>query len=344
MRIGVRFLLLSAISALSLFAQAPEITAVVNGFSFKSHISPGVLASIFGSNLSGNNLEVTVKGQSCPVTYTSASQLNIQVPWEVSTGAGSVIVKHDNLTSKPFKVTVSEYSPALASADGSGSGIGIFYTANSKLITTTNPANAGDTLVTYAVGLGATNPAIATGETTPNPPPLYVTLVAPAITVGGKSATIFFSGLAPGVLATDQLNFSLATDTTVGTDTVTLTAGSSSSSAITIPIGCLDNTAGVMVTQGPLENPSANKYTQKVTIQNTSGKRLQTKGSLVLTGLTASAQLTNGGGKSCPSSDGAPYKSFTFTGAGTAQTATVTLDFTDTSTGTIAYGQRVLTK
>lgn len=344
MRIGVRFLLPTAVSALSVFAQAPKITAVDNGFSFKSHISPGVLASIFGSDLSGSNLEVTVQGQSCPVTYSSASQLNIQVPWDVSTGAGSVIVTHDNLTSKPFKVMVSEYSPALASLDGSGSGIGEFFTPNGKLITTTNPANAGDTLVTFAVGLGATNPSIATGETTPNPPPFYVTVVSPAITVGGKAAKILFSGLAPGELAIDQLNFALATDTTVGTDTVTLTAGSSSSSAITIPIACLDSTAGVSVTEGPLENPSANKYTQKVTIQNTSGKRLAAKGSLILTSLTSSAQLTNGGGKSCPSSDGSPYKSFTFTGTDAAQTATVTLDFTDSSTGTITYGQRVLTK
>jgi hypothetical protein len=54
--------------------------------------------------------------------------------------------------------------------------------------------------------------------------------------------------------------------------------------------------------------------------------------------------LTNGGGTSCPSSDGSPYKSFTLEGSGTAQTATFTLDFTDTTTGTITYGQRVLSK
>lgn len=344
MKNAVVFLLLCAALVVSLSAQTPTITGVDNGFSFKGQISPGVLASIFGSNLTGNNLGVTVKGQTCPVIYSSAGQLNIQVPWDVAAGKGSVVVKHDGLSSAPFSVTVTPYSPALLSSNGTGSGLGDFY-SGSNLISATNPANAGDTLVTYAVGLGATNPAIATGETTPNPPPYYYTLITPSITVAGKGAAILFSGLAPGALAVDQLNFTLSTSTTVGTaETVTLTAGSYASSVITIPIGCLDSTAGVTVTLGTLNHPSAHKYTQKVTIQNTSGKRLQTKGSLILTALTSSAQLTNGGGTSCPSSDGSPYKSFTFTGTGTAQTASMTLDFTDASTGSITYGQRVLTQ
>ncbi len=336
-------LLLSAASIVSALAQTPAITAVENGFSFKSTISPGVLASVFGSNLSGSNLQVTLNGLSCPVTFSSASQLNIQVPWEVAAGSGQFVVTHDSLTSAPFTTTVSKYSPALVSSSGAGSGEGIFY-SGSHQITTTNPANAGDVLVTYAVGLGATTPAIATGEITPNPPPLYTTLVNPSITVGKKAATLLFSGLAPLVLATDQINLTLSPSTPVGAETVTLKIGSAASSLITIPIGCQQIDTSVSVALGPLNNPSAGKYTQKVTITNTSGKQLPAKGSLVLTSLTSSAQLTNGGGASCPSSDGSPYRSFTFTGTGSAQTATLTLDFSDSSTGNITYGQRVLDK
>jgi uncharacterized protein (TIGR03437 family) len=334
----------SMVSAVPAFAQAPTVTAVDNGFSFTSQLSPGVLASVFGSNLSGGSLTVTLNGLPCPVTFSNSSQINIQVPWEAVPGPGHVVVTHDGLHSAPFAVTISKYSPAISSANGTGGGEGIFY-SGANLITTTNPANAGDVLVTYAVGLGATTPSIATGVITPNPPPLYTTLILPSITAGKKATTIDFSGLAPAVLAIDQINLTLAPNTPVGTaQSVVLKAGSVSTSLITIPIGCLDVTTGVSVSLGPLTNPSSGKYTQKVTIQNTSGARMQTQGSLILTALTSSAQLTNGGGASCPSSDGSPYKSFTFTGSGTAQTATVTLNFTDTATGTITYGQRVLAK
>ena len=324
-------------------APAQVIGGVVNEFSYGPALSPGVLASVFGSDLSGNNLLVKLDGVDCPVSYSSASQLNIQIPWEAKKGAGKVVVSHDGARSAPFDVTISTYSPALPSLDATGTGPGLFY-SGSKQITATNPANGGDVLTTIAIGLGATTPSIATGETTPNPPPFYFTIVTPVIEAGGRKATVFFSGLEPGAVGIDQLNLTLAPDTPVGTDNFTVKAGTVTSNAVTIPIGCLDSTAGVSATLGPLENPSANKYTQKVTIQNTSGKRLNAKGSLVLTGLTASAQLTNGGGASCPSSDGSPYKSFAFTGAGAAQSATVTLDFTDSSTGAITYGQRVLTK
>jgi uncharacterized protein (TIGR03437 family) len=344
MKIRVRLPLLLAASILSLFAQKPTITGVDNGFSFKSAISPGVLASIFGSNLSGNNLEVTIGGLQCPVTYSSASQLNIQIPWEVATGKRSVVVEHDSLSSTPFAVTVTQYSPALVSDDGSGSGLGEFFTPNGTLITTTNLANAGDTLTTYAIGLGDTTPASTTGVDTPAPPPLYTTLATPAIVVGGESAALLFSGMAPGALATVQLNFTLATNTPVGTETVAVTVGTASTRLITIPIGCEDVTTGVSVSKGPLKKVSEGKYSQKVTITNTSGKQLAAKGSMVLSALTSTATLTNGGGASCPSSDGSPFKSFSFTGTGDAQTATFALDFTDTSTGTITYGQRVLDK
>jgi uncharacterized protein (TIGR03437 family) len=341
MKTRVLFLLLSTISAVPLLAQAPTIGSVVNGFSYTTQLSPGVLASIFGTNLSGNNLQVTLHGPQCPVTYSSASQLNIQVPWEAAVGGAHVIVAHDGLSSAPFSVTVTAYSPALLSFDGSGSGLG-YFTSGSNVISTTNPANAGDILSTVAIGLGDTTPASVTGVDTPEPPPLYTTLATPSLTAGGKKTTLLFSGLVAGLLATDQINFTLAPNTPVGTETVTLKVGSLSTSLITIPIGCLDVTTSVSVSLGPLKHPSAGKYTQAVTIQNTSGERINAKGSLILTALTSSAQLTNGGGSLCPSSDGSPYKSIEFTGTGSAQTATTTLDFTDSSTGTITYGQRVL--
>jgi hypothetical protein len=163
MRTRTLFLLLSAVSTVSLLAQTPTITGVTNALSFTPQLSPGVLATVFGTNLSGNSLQVTLHGLSCPVTYTSAGQLNIQVPWEAAVGPSQVTVTHDGLSSTPFSITLTTYSPALVSIDGSG-----YFMSGSYLISTTNPANAGDVLSTAAIGLGDTTPASVTGVVTPN--------------------------------------------------------------------------------------------------------------------------------------------------------------------------------
>ena len=94
----------------------------------------------------------------------------------------------------------------------------------SNVITTTNPANAGDVPSTTAVGLGDTTPASVTGVETPNPPPLYTTLATFAYRRREES-TLLVSGLVAGLLPTDQLNFTLAPNTPVGTETVTVSRG-----------------------------------------------------------------------------------------------------------------------
>ena len=324
------------------FAQGPTIGAVVNQYSYNADLSPGVLASIFGNDLSGNNLDVKLNGISCPVTYSSALQLNIQVPWETSLGSGQVVVSHDGLISNPLAVTMRKYSPELAAQNAAGSGLGIFL-SGTKLITATNPANGGDTIAALAIGLGATSPAIADGAITPNPPPYYSTLATPNVTVGNRAATVLLSNLAPGLVATDQVTFTLAPNTPVGAaEAVMLKIGGiASPGPITIPIGCQDQTSKVSVVLGPLHQIPGGYY-QKVTMTNTSGQQLNPNGSLVLTALSG-ATLLGGGGAACPSSDGSAFKSFKFSGTGSAQTATSTLKFAATSTN-INYVTRILVK
>jgi hypothetical protein len=251
-----------------------------------------------------------------------------------------VVVSHDGLSSNSFAVTIKKYSPELAAQNAAGSGLGIFL-SGTKLITAANPANGGDTIAALAIGLGATSPAIADGAITPNPPPYYSTLVTPNVVVGNRAGTVLLSNLAPGLLATDQVTFTLASNTPVGAAEAVMLkiGGTTSTDLITIPIGCQDQTRQVAVVLGPL-HPVSGGYTQKVTITNTSGQQLKPNGSLVLTALSG-ATLVGGGGTSCPSSDGSAFKSFKFSGTGSAQTATLTLKFAATSTD-INYVPRIL--
>jgi len=249
--------------------------------------------------------------------------------WEAATGLGVVVVTHDGFSSTPFVVTLRGHSPALTGYDGSGTGMGIFL-SGARMITAQNPANGGDTLSTLAVGLGATNPAIATGEVTPPPPPSYVTLVTPALLVAGTNAKVTFSGLAPGAIGQDQVNFNVPASTPAGSQNLNLKIGAATSNTVTLPIGFRQVNSQVSIAKGQLKYHQAQHiYTQAVRIQNTSGTALPAAGTAELVSLTLSSQLVNGGGATCPSSDGSPYASFTFAGTGSAQTATLLLAFTD---------------
>jgi PAS domain S-box-containing protein len=73
------------------------------------------------------------------------------------------------------------------------------------LNTSSKPATAGDALVIYCAGLGAVNPAVPDGTAAPSSP-LANTVNPVTVTVGGQSAQVFYSGLAPGFVGLYQVN------------------------------------------------------------------------------------------------------------------------------------------
>lgn len=89
--------------------------SVVNaaGFQPSAGISPGALASIFGSNLSvgtaTREVVVTFNGVVAPLLYVSAQQINAQVPFEVPAGPLTVQV---NVAALPVKRGLSMARPS----------------------------------------------------------------------------------------------------------------------------------------------------------------------------------------------------------------------------------------
>jgi uncharacterized protein (TIGR03437 family) len=77
-------------------------------------------------------------------------------------------------------------------------------------------AHAGDVLVLYAVGLGATAPAATAGQASPGAPGLANVTPTPQVCFGGANVvtaadtvcvTPFFAGLTPGYFGLYQINF-----------------------------------------------------------------------------------------------------------------------------------------
>jgi uncharacterized protein (TIGR03437 family) len=139
---------------------------------------------------------VSVGGQPARLLYVSPTQINAQVPYEVSTLGAPVVVSNANGKSNSVNVATALYAPAIFSV---GSSPAIFK-ANGTLVSATNPASAGDTLYIYATGLGATTPGLTSGKLTPGTVPYLtapVSVLFGAAGVKASSSTLVagFSGL-----------------------------------------------------------------------------------------------------------------------------------------------------
>src|SRR5262249_30063777 len=151
----------------------------VNNYSFvppgfpNSNISPGTLFVVTGTNMadpsaqavlqdSSKGLPLTLNGASITVTaggstfhpalyYAIAGQLAAVLPAAVPAGPATVTVSYNNGTSTAFPFTVAAATLGI----GTYNGLAIATDLNYKLLTYTNSAKPGDTIVLWGSGLGA---------------------------------------------------------------------------------------------------------------------------------------------------------------------------------------------
>ena len=107
-------------------------------------------------------------------------------------------------------VAVTGTGPAVVHSDG-------------KAVSSSNPAQAGETLTLYATGLGPTTPAVASGQ--PFPQGTLSAANAPVdVLVNGKSSDVLYAGGYAGAVDGYQINFRLPTPLSPGNASLRLTA------------------------------------------------------------------------------------------------------------------------
>jgi uncharacterized protein (TIGR03437 family) len=106
---------------------------------------------------------------------------------------------------------------------------------NFNVVTSSNPARRGNVVQIYANGLGPVNNPPASGAVTPAEP-LSATRAVPTVTIGGRSAEVLFSGLAPYNVGLYQINVRVASDTPTGLQPVVITSNGIQSKAANVPI------------------------------------------------------------------------------------------------------------
>jgi uncharacterized protein (TIGR03437 family) len=225
---------------------------IVNSASFAPNApaTPGSLVSVYGTFpvntaeadvlplpavLSG--LSVQFDNVQAPFLYASATQANVQVPWElVGRTQASVTALVGSETSTAQTVSLASYAPGIFVIDAQGQGA-VLDALSGHLIGPSAPATAGSTYISiYCTGLGPVTHQPPTGAPA-SASALSETPVRPNVTIGGVPATVLFSGLAPTFVGLYQINAQVPAGAPFG-DSVPLivSIGGATSNTITIAV------------------------------------------------------------------------------------------------------------
>jgi len=126
----------------------------------------------------------------------SPSQINLQIPFEVPAGPGTLEVYRGSGKLLALELDFVEIAPAIFMTDQMGMGIAVTLHRDGTLVSDESPAKGGETISVICTGLGPVIPALSSGVAAPDPPPS--TAAVPEVTIGGVRAAVRSSGLAAG--------------------------------------------------------------------------------------------------------------------------------------------------
>ncbi len=170
------------------FGSAPRIAdaGVVNAATLRAGpVAAGSIVRVFGTNL--NRGTVRVNGAVADTLWTDGDDLHVRVPQSAS-GNTQFQVDNGGQTSNLVTIAVQPASPGIFTLSRNGYGQAAALNQDVTLNSTARPAAAGSIVVFYATGVAA----------------------SPAVTVGGQTAEVLYSGQAPGLPAgISQMNVRL---------------------------------------------------------------------------------------------------------------------------------------
>lgn len=181
----------------------------------------GVLVAPSGAfPLTLGGVSVTIDGISCAVSYVSATQLAVVVPYEIvsnTTGLANIQVITNSVKSNVVQMYVNEAEPGSFSQTANGIGYAAaLHATTGALITPANPAQPNEYISLFLTGLGTVTPPVSDGAVGPsNPLSIADVYTASNLFVYfndfntgsvGNLGTIQFAGLAPGLVGLYQIN------------------------------------------------------------------------------------------------------------------------------------------
>jgi uncharacterized protein (TIGR03437 family) len=191
----------TALVVYGLLAPQSSITVANAASGSAGPLAPGSIASLYGTGLP-SSAALNVNGVTAPIFGAIPSQINFQIPFEVSPGTAMVNLMANGAGMATASIQIGSVGPGLFTQTGGGAAVlNQDYSVNGS----GNPATAGSVIAAYLTGLGPVQPPMATGAEAPLNA-LSRTTDSVTATIGGLPATVVFSGLAPGYTGLYQVN------------------------------------------------------------------------------------------------------------------------------------------
>jgi uncharacterized protein (TIGR03437 family) len=256
-----------------------SISGVTNAASFQQAFAPGMILSVFGTNLTSSYLTATT----APLPYTmggvsasingvpaplygvyalgSTSQINLQIPYEIPARTALLAVNNNG--------QVATYAFDIAPADP-----GIFYTYSTGLLTPIGSATAGQSVLFFITGEGDVSPFVTTGSTPSgaaitNPPTPRQPF---SMTVGGVPVTPEFVGVPSWSVGVTQVNFVVPNNVPGGKQPVIVTVGGVPSAPAYLDVqGGVGNVKFTFIPASVNQDSSDGKYYYETELTETGG-------------------------------------------------------------------------
>lgn len=217
---------------------APQITSsgVLNAASLISGpVAPGELITIFGTGIGpsspagaiilpdgtlSTNISATsasFDGVPAPMLFTSFSQLNLVVPYEVSGhSTTNLVVQYGNSQTMPLALGVAPTAPGIFTQTATGTGQAVVLNADGTLNSPSNPAQTGSEIAIFATGGGKLTPGAATGQITSGVPG-QLSFPASVSFSGIQAGPPLYAGAAPSLVSgVVQVNVQIPIDCPTG--------------------------------------------------------------------------------------------------------------------------------
>ncbi|HEY4363486.1 MAG TPA: hypothetical protein VGN17_21145 [Bryobacteraceae bacterium] len=161
--------------------------------------------------LTGAEIGVIINLIPANLYYASPGQVNVLIPPSLSPGPAVVQLQNQGLYGPAIKIVLDAAAPVLFQSDATTV---IATHGNGPVVTADAPAQAGEVVVLYATGLGATSPA-----TLPNQIPTAAARIIDAVDfqvvlngVAVDPRLIQYAGVTPGYAGLYQINLQLPAD------------------------------------------------------------------------------------------------------------------------------------
>jgi len=228
----------------------------VNGASFRTGWTPGAIGTVFGTDLMEGvdgaivagpapfptllqDVSVLVNGVAAPIValadVNGQQQINVQVPFETAPGFASVELRNSGSSTMVEGVPVSALHPGVFEVSDGDVRVAAALHADFTLVTRSNPARNGETILLFVTGLGELDQAVGTNVGGPIPP--RQAAETPVVGIDNEGMPVTGAFYAPGLIGTYQVNFVVGPDVAPGVRSLSVVSAGAASQPVGLPVG-----------------------------------------------------------------------------------------------------------